>query len=324
MHRDLAHPLPLLAVALLLLNDHALKGSGLLPGWLTGKLSDFAGLFFFPILLCSAALWVAPAARRPGARRAVMLLATTATAVVFSALKLSPSLNAFASRHWGPIVLDPTDLLALPALGASLLYLESRSSAGPAPRWFQALSVVVASAASIATPAPRYNRAYPAWEMTRETDLRLGCARLQPFIARSGKQGIGVAVEVRGGDARGSEGCPVSASARLLLGGRVIEPAVPPQTLSTDWEIRYLYIPIPFDNEASWNSGERLAELELQLQAGGEQRSLRVPLVHRFDSYYEERSWTIPSASSEAARPPPVPPGTDIPILPPPSRGTYR
>jgi len=63
-HRDLAHPLPLLAVVVLCLNDHFLKGSGLLPGWLTGKLSDFAGLFFFPILLCSAALWLSPEDQR--------------------------------------------------------------------------------------------------------------------------------------------------------------------------------------------------------------------------------------------------------------------
>jgi hypothetical protein len=245
-----------------------------------------------------------------------MLLATAATGVVFSALKLSPSFNALASRRWGPIVLDPTDLLALPALGASLLYLESRSATGPAPRWFQALSVVVASVASIATPAPRYTRAYPAWEMTREIDLRLGCARLLPSVARSGKQGIGVVVEVRGGDTRGGEGCPVSASARLLLGARVIEPAVPPQELTTDREIRYLYIPIPFDNEASWNSGE--------LQAGTERSTLRVPVIHRLDSYYEERRRVIPSASSEAPRPPPAPPGTDIPILPPRPRGDDR
>ncbi|HET7846788.1 MAG TPA: hypothetical protein VFL72_04790, partial [Acidimicrobiia bacterium] len=37
-----------IAVLTLLINDHVLKGNA--PGWLTGKLSDFAGLLFFPFL----------------------------------------------------------------------------------------------------------------------------------------------------------------------------------------------------------------------------------------------------------------------------------
>ena len=45
----LQHPLTLLSIAILLLNDHVLKVVS--PSWLTGKLSDFAGLFFFPIIV---------------------------------------------------------------------------------------------------------------------------------------------------------------------------------------------------------------------------------------------------------------------------------
>jgi len=45
--------LPLAAVLVLAVNDHVLKGSGLLPDMVTGKLSDVAGLFFFPIF-CAA------------------------------------------------------------------------------------------------------------------------------------------------------------------------------------------------------------------------------------------------------------------------------
>ncbi len=46
--RCLQHPLTLSCIAILLINDHLLKLSS--PSWLTGKLSDFAGLFFFPFL----------------------------------------------------------------------------------------------------------------------------------------------------------------------------------------------------------------------------------------------------------------------------------
>jgi len=47
--RALGHPLSLASVALLVANDHLLKRA--YPSVLTGKLSDFAGLFFFPFLL---------------------------------------------------------------------------------------------------------------------------------------------------------------------------------------------------------------------------------------------------------------------------------
>ena len=49
--RVLAHPAWIGALLLLLINDHVLKGAGLLPGWVTGKLSDLAGLFVAPALL---------------------------------------------------------------------------------------------------------------------------------------------------------------------------------------------------------------------------------------------------------------------------------
>ena len=45
------HPAPLAAVMLLAFNDHYLKRHH--PSFLTGKLSDFAGTFFFPLFLCA-------------------------------------------------------------------------------------------------------------------------------------------------------------------------------------------------------------------------------------------------------------------------------
>ena len=43
------HPLSLLSIFLLLVNDHILKM--LFPSWITGKLSDLMGLFFFPFII---------------------------------------------------------------------------------------------------------------------------------------------------------------------------------------------------------------------------------------------------------------------------------
>ncbi|MDP6933021.1 MAG: hypothetical protein QGG40_08885, partial [Myxococcota bacterium] len=44
----LLHPAPLLALVVLVVNDH--WGKGHLPAVLSGKLSDFAGLLFFPLV----------------------------------------------------------------------------------------------------------------------------------------------------------------------------------------------------------------------------------------------------------------------------------
>ena len=60
--RGLTHPGWWCALALLALNDHMLKGSGLLPGALTGKLSDVAGMVAAPVL-AAALRWVVVALR---------------------------------------------------------------------------------------------------------------------------------------------------------------------------------------------------------------------------------------------------------------------
>ncbi|MBI4957697.1 MAG: hypothetical protein HY908_37165 [Myxococcales bacterium] len=119
--RALAHPLWLGGLALLVLNDHVLKGSGALPGLVTGKLSDAAGMLVAPAL---AALVV-----RARGRHAVALC-HLAVLVVFAAIKVSrPAADAVEALagalglRWR-IWVDPSDLLvAVPALAASLCWL---------------------------------------------------------------------------------------------------------------------------------------------------------------------------------------------------------
>jgi hypothetical protein len=122
MERDLAprralyHPLWLVSLGLLVVNDHFLKGSGILPAVITGKLSDFAGLVVAPVLFAVLL--------RLSSRKS-LALAHIATGVVFAAIKVFPSLaHLFESiAGLGPfawhITVDPTDLVALPALFVS-------------------------------------------------------------------------------------------------------------------------------------------------------------------------------------------------------------
>lgn len=114
--RALLTPTWVVALAVLVANDHWLKGSGLIPGVLTGKLSDFAGMLVAPVLL--AALL--------GLRsRRGLALAHAAVGLVFAGIQLSPGFAAQWSALMGlvghpwAITCDPTDLIALPFLGLS-------------------------------------------------------------------------------------------------------------------------------------------------------------------------------------------------------------
>ena len=112
--RALLTPTWILALALLVANDHWLKGSGLMPGVLTGKLSDFAGMIVAPVLLATLL--------RVRSRRA-LLACHVAVGAVFAGIQLSPAFAAQWSALMGvfghpwTITCDPTDLIALPFLG---------------------------------------------------------------------------------------------------------------------------------------------------------------------------------------------------------------
>lgn len=135
--RGLRHPIALLAIVVLVVNDHVLKAA--VPGLVTGKLSDVAGMIFFPLLLAAAA-------EQFGLRRGQrgVVVATIATGVAFAAVKLVPAAAALyctglAALQWpfralgsliaghslpplGSVhfVMDPTDLVALLALAIPL------------------------------------------------------------------------------------------------------------------------------------------------------------------------------------------------------------
>lgn len=122
---DLVHPVPLAAVGLLALNDHVLKGSGILPGAVTGKLSDVAGLFFFPLLLAAALRGLSRALRGRDIedRRSLAAAVSIATALGFAAVKMVPAVNALVERTWGRMVMDPSDLWTLPMVGLAAAWM---------------------------------------------------------------------------------------------------------------------------------------------------------------------------------------------------------
>jgi hypothetical protein len=130
---ELLAPLPLCALALLAANDWWLKGSRA-PVWLTGKLSDFAGIFVFPLVATAAfdvLLWIA---WRLGARvdftlrRWKLATAMALTVAGFTVLKLWPAGSEALVRLMRVMVprahvhQDATDLLAFAMLPLTWWY----------------------------------------------------------------------------------------------------------------------------------------------------------------------------------------------------------
>ena len=170
------HPVVLGSVVLLVLNDHVLKARW--PSWWTGKLSDVAGLIFFPWVLVS--LWEV-ARSIPRASPGVVRTCAVLTALVFSAIQVStaasevwqwtlgalqwPLVNGWrellreAPRGLHPVahVADLGDLLALPALVLAVWLGERRTPgcAGLRSRPGEAREQGQAAGAACPSPQPR-------------------------------------------------------------------------------------------------------------------------------------------------------------------------
>jgi hypothetical protein len=122
------HPVVLASIALLVVNDHVLKSA--YPGFITGKLSDFAGLAFFPVLSWSAL----EIAWRRCASFAESVVVVVVVGLLFAATKtIEPAADAYraivgALRGASSVrfARDPTDLIALAALAVPIAIARRR------------------------------------------------------------------------------------------------------------------------------------------------------------------------------------------------------
>jgi hypothetical protein len=123
------HPIPLLAVAIMALNDHYLKMA--YPGMITGKLSDFMGVFYFPIFLCALVMLAQASLQGESARLTLRLIVCSIlfTDAIMIALKLSSGFTLFIENFFARFLFeiriwnDPTDLFALTMNELTFFYL---------------------------------------------------------------------------------------------------------------------------------------------------------------------------------------------------------
>jgi len=107
----LLRPAPLLALLVLALNDHVLKGRW--PGPITGKLSDLAGMVCFPLLLVALVELLAPGAAPFRPSRRTLGAACVATGVGFALVKTWEPAGALWAWTWGTLRWPLLGLLAL-------------------------------------------------------------------------------------------------------------------------------------------------------------------------------------------------------------------
>ena len=302
----LYHPATLVAILVVAINDHLLKGAGLLPGWATGKVSDVAGLFFFPIFLAvSLAFFLSLLApRRRWTPRALVDTACLLTVLVFATINLSEVANAWAAALWGGFTLDPTDLLCLPmVLVARRFALRRWSTPGPLParpglRAPEALALFLAALVSVATSAPTHmaTSGFPFWSVV---DHQRECRQditITPWIARSSKEGFGLVLRFDSHRELAREIHVDRATAHLQESLTELHGSIPsvealpvePVTVHNPHHHAAVYIPFAFDNQGAWNQGLRRATIYIDLVIDGEPTRLRLLAEHRSAELREE------------------------------------
>ena len=128
---------------------------------------------------------------------------------------------------------------------------------------------------------PAHYRRYPRWVIeptVTEVQWR-ECAGVRAFVRRSGKQGIGVALELRS-----RTDCKVTLAASAVLADGTVGALPAPMVQDLRGRsLLYLWLPLHFDGDAAWNRGARTGSLELALTVEGRALpAVSFPLVEQW------------------------------------------
>jgi hypothetical protein len=149
--RCLQHPATWVSIAVLLINDHILKN--LSPSFLTGKLSDFAGLFFFPFIVALGLSLILANFRLTA--KTIGIIAFVSVAIWFILIKTVQPINSLTAQVTlllgfpSRFMLDSTDVVAISIMfPAWLIWGKYRSIKSVQPAY---IALAIGSLAVIAS-----------------------------------------------------------------------------------------------------------------------------------------------------------------------------
>lgn len=150
--------------------------------------------------------------------------------------------------------------------------------------------LAIVAAGCITPPAPKPRISFPFWSVREARGTKVGCAQVIAWVSKSGKDGLGVSVQVASPEAD----CPVSIDEASVETSSLSVNAspLPPSRTVAKGEVVRAYLPFLFDNEAAWNRGDLEAKLVLHVTAGGEGRELQVPMIQKPYSFLREPATT--------------------------------
>jgi hypothetical protein len=105
----------------------------------------------------------------------------------------------------------------------------------------------------------------PLWRITGNDMLDADCVIARAFVRKSGKQGIGMAVQLH---SRTDCTFAPTSIALVFADGSTQSLPLPPPTLLHGRSLLYAWYPLAFDNNAAWNAGKHDATLALAYTAG--------------------------------------------------------
>jgi hypothetical protein len=170
------HPIALAAVLVLVINDWLLKPRW--HDWVTGKLSDVAGLAFAPVVL-SAVIGLAlrlAGAKDPSLSHRRLVACCVATAAGFAAVKLCAPVRDHLAQligHHAEFYPDLSDLLTLPAVLVSYAIGRDELRRVPLgrPAAIHRRGVPAAPALADTAAPPELAAAIDAWDTGRIDEL---------------------------------------------------------------------------------------------------------------------------------------------------------
>jgi hypothetical protein len=140
----------------------------------------------------------------------------------------------------------------------------------------------LALAGCVVTRAPRIDER-PRWRVLGDpNDEAVGqldyyCLRGRAFVRKSGKQGFGVAMQLRS-----RADCTVAFDrVQLVFDDGAVDIATIPAIPMTGRSQLYAWLPVAFDNNAAWNAGRTSATLVLELTIAEAPAVWRIPVEQR-------------------------------------------